>query len=163
MSLWLQAVLESLESGRYESLRKKIMPHAPIPIPSCMLRELEFAERHCLDVTKDPLFPIRFLWLMEGKEQRVLGILPGRSLYHPEKLLELWERASRDIQFRMENETAGMRFDFTEKAVKFDQGWIYIGDHFVDDFLEIEATLGCELLFCNSTESKGKPVFKKFK
>jgi hypothetical protein len=100
---------------------------------------------------------------MDGNEQRRFGMSPGRSLYHPEKLLEFWDRASSDVHFRRKNETAEIQFDFTEKAVKLKAGWIYIGDHFVDDFLEIEATLGCELLFPNPPSNEEKPAFQQFK
>jgi hypothetical protein len=163
VSLWLQAAMEALQSGDYERLRVKIMPRAPIHIPGCLLRELEFAERRCRDVSTDPLFPIRFLWLMEANEQRMFGLgALGRSLYHPEKLLQLWERASADVQYRRESEAAGLRFDFAEKAVKLGEGWIYIGERFVEDFLEVETTLGVELLFPNPLASEGRPAFQKF-
>ena len=164
MSLWLQAATEALQKGNYEQFRVNLLPLAPISIPSCMHRELEFAERRCRDKAKDQLFPIRFLWLMEANEQRMFGLSPlGRSLYHPEKLLELWERASADVQYRRESEAAGFRFDFTEKAVKLDVGWIYIGERFVEDFLEVETTLGVELLFPNPPASEGRPAFQEFK
>jgi len=73
MSLWLQAATEALQAGKYEMFRVDILPLAPIRIPGCLIWELEFAERRCRDKTKDPLFPIRFLWLMEANEQRLFG------------------------------------------------------------------------------------------
>lgn len=42
-------------------------------------------------------------------------------------------------------------------------GWIYIGDRFVEDFLEVETTLGVELLFPNPPASEGQPAFQGFK
>lgn len=164
MSLWLQAVLEDLQCGDYKHLRERILPLAPIRIPSCLIRELEFAERRCRDYKKDPLFPIRFLWLMEAHEQGMFGLSPsGRSLYNPEELLNFWQRAIADNQYQQECEAKGIRFDFVENAVKLDAGWIYIGKTFVEDFLEIESTLGVELLFPNPPNSKGRPVFQEFK
>src|SRR3990172_9367300 len=113
MSLWLQAATDALRSGDYERFRVNILPHAPISIPVCMYRELEFAERRCHDIAKDQLFPIRFLWLMEAHEQRMFGLSPlGQSRYHPEKLLELWKRASTDAQYQKECEADGFQFDF---------------------------------------------------
>lgn len=97
MSLWLQAAIEALQGGEYERFRVKLLPHAPIRVPGCLLRELEFAERCCRNKANDQLFPIRFLWLMEAHEQRMFGLNPlDRSRYHPEKLLERWKRASAD-------------------------------------------------------------------
>ena len=164
MSLWLQAATEALASGAYERLRVRIMPHAPIPIPGCMFREIEFAERHCRDVSKDRLFPIRFIWLMEAKEQRMFGLEPmGRSLYNPEKLLAYWERILAEPQYRLDLVAAGFQFDLNEMAVKLEAGWIYIGPQFIEDFLEIETAMGVELLFPNPPESAGQPVFQEFK
>jgi hypothetical protein len=164
MSLWLQAVTEALQYGDYERLRGQILPRAPIPIPDCMINELKFAERRCRNISTDPLFPIRFLWLWEANEQRRFNLSAlGRSLYHPEKILELWERASADMKYRRESESYGFQFDFFEKAIKFDQGWVFIGERFVDDFLEVETALGVELLFPNPLTSEGTPAFQKFK
>jgi hypothetical protein len=164
MSLWLQAAIEAFQGGEYERLRVKLLPHAPIRVPGCLLRELEFAKRRCRDKAKDQLFPIRFLWLMEAHEQRMFDLSPlGRSGYHPEKLLEIWKRASADIYYRQECEAAGFRFDFTEKAVNMGVGWIYIGERFVEDFLEVETTLGVELLFPNPQASEGRLAFQEIK
>ena len=164
MSLWLQAATEALEAGEYERLRVDILPVAPIPVPGCLLRELEFAERRCPDVAKEPLFPIRFIWLMEANEQRTLGLSPSRrSFVHPEKLLELWEGASTDLERRRACQAAGFRFDLAEKAMDLGVGWIYIGEHFAEDFLEVEAASGVELLFPDLPASEGRPAFQEFK
>lgn len=164
MSLWLQAAIEALQNGDYEWLRVSILPHAPIPIPSCLHLELEFAEECCQDKEKDQLFPIRFSWLMEAHEQRMFDLSPlDRSRYHPEKLLELWRRASTDDQYRQECETSGFQFNVSKKAMNLGLGWIYIGDRFVEDFLEVENTLGVELLFPNPPAKIGQPAFQEFK
>jgi hypothetical protein len=164
MSLWLQAATEALHSGEYERFRTRILPLAPIPIPGCLVRELEFAERRCRDNAKDRLFPIRFMWVMEANEQRLFGLTPlGRSHYHPEKLLELWERACSDAQYRQEREAEGFLFDFVEKAVELTVGWVYIGDRFVEDFLEVESVLGVELLFPDPQAGAPRPALQAFK
>jgi len=164
MSLWLQAVTWALARGDYLDVRVNLLPIAPIPMPGCLFRELEFAEGKCRNINKDPFFPLRYLWLMEGHEQGLLNLSPlGRSYYHPENLLELWTRAMADDDYRQELESKGIQFDWTEKAVKLDVGWIYIGQQFVEDFLEIEKTLGVELLFPNPPASEGQPAFQQFK
>jgi len=164
MSLWLQAVTWAFERGDYHDVRVNLLPIAPIPMPGCLYRELEFAEHKCRDIGKDPFFPLRYLWLMEGHEQGLLNLSPlGRSYYHPEILLELWTRSKTDDDYRQECESTGIQFDRTMKAVKLDVGWIYIGEQFVEDFLEIEKTLGIELLFPNPPAGEGQPAFQQFK
>lgn len=140
MSLWLQAATQALYNGSYERLRRDILPRAPIPIPAGLVREVEFAERRCADNPGGLFFPIRFLWLMEAHEQQLFGYpAQARSRYHPEQLLDHWERACADAEYRQAREAETFRFDFDEKAVLMAFGWIYIGDHLVEDFLEIEA------------------------
>lgn len=164
MSVWLQAALRALDTGDYERLRQKLLPIAPIPIPDCMVRELEFAERHCRDRNKDQLFPLRFLWLLEANEQRNFGYPPpAQSPYHPETLLQLWLRASTDPEYRQEREAEGFRFDLTERAVEMIDGWVYIGDRFIEDLLEVEAALQVELLFADPSSGEPRPAFPGFK
>jgi hypothetical protein len=94
----------------------------------------------------------------------MFGLSPlERSCYHPEKLLELWKRVSTDVDYRQECEGAGLQFDFVEKAVKVSEGWIYIGERFVEDFLEVETILGTQLLFPDPLTGDGRPAFKEFK
>ena len=164
MSLWLQAVTEALEDRDYNHFRVNLLPNAPIKIPGCLIREAQFAERRFGENSQERLFPIRFLWLMEAHEQRMFGLNPsGRSGYHPEKLLELWKRASTEKKYQQECEEAGMQFDFAEKAVKVSAGWIYIGDRFVEDFLDIEIALKTELLLPDPVTGEGRPAFKELK
>jgi hypothetical protein len=164
MSLWMQAATEALEYGHYQRFRQDLIPIAPFAVPFCMIRELEFAERRCLDVDKDRLFPIRFHWLFEAMEQRNWGLAPGeRSRYHPEELLELWERAMRDSEYKRECEEGGIRFDNAEKAACFAEGWVYIGDRFVDDFLELETSIGVEMLFPSAPPGQDRPAFEAIK
>jgi hypothetical protein len=96
MSLLLQSAIEHLNGRRYIKFRENLLPIAPISIPQCMIRELEFGEKWCTDPADDPLFPIRFLWLLEGNEKRRINLLMlGRSHFHPEILLfDIWEQAA---------------------------------------------------------------------
>ena len=163
MSLWLQAVPEDLASGHYAHLRRELLPIAPIPIPGCLKRELRFAERRCRSQA-DRLFPIRFLWLMEANEQRQFDLPAlGRSLYHPEKLLDLWNRASDDPQYRKERGAEGYKFDFKEQAIQLTSGWIYIGQRFAEDLLKVEAIVGVKLLFPDPSVPSGRPAFVNVK
>jgi hypothetical protein len=135
MSLWLQAATNALHERDYDQFRR-ILPIAPIPIPTCMLREVKFAQRFCRAKMKARLFPIRFLWLLAASEQQHFGLNPpSQSLYHPEKLIELWTQACISPQFRQERENKGISFDFNETAMKLSGGWIYVGQHFAADFL----------------------------
>jgi hypothetical protein len=77
--------------------------------------------------------------------------------------LELWKLASTDEDYRQECEAAGLLFDFAEKAVKVSAGWIYIGERFVEDFLEVETILKTELLFPDPMAGVGRPAFQDFK
>ena len=132
MSLWLQSVIWALEAGDYKSFRQNLLPVAPIPIPDCLNQEFAFAERHCHDKKTAPFFPIRFIWLMEAHEQRMFGYNPlARSHYHPEDLLDLWKRACAEADYQQECAAKGTQFDFNQKAMKLDVGWIYMGDRFI--------------------------------
>jgi|GEM_PF-1362965 len=160
MSLWLQSSLQALQSGDYARFRQDLLPVAPIPIPDCLGRELEFAERRCRRASQDRLFPIRFLWLLEANEQRLWGYPPlARSHYHPETLLDFWERAIADPDHRQAREADGFRFDLEEKAVEMTAGWIYIGERFIADLFEVEEALGVTLQFPSPSSGVPRPVF----
>jgi len=160
MSLWLQSSLQALESGDYERFRRGILPIAPLPIPDCLGREVEFAERRCRDLSQDRLFPIRFLWLLEANEQRRWGYPPlARSHYHPETLLDFWERAIADPDYRQAREAEGFRFDLEERAVEMTAGWIYIGERFIEDLFEVEDALGVALQFPSPPSGEPRPAF----
>ena len=163
MSLWLQSALAYLAARDYAHVPEHLLPIAPIPLPGCLERELAFAERRCADPDEPALFPVRFLWTLDALEQRNFGYPPSRSHYHPEKLLANWERACSDAAFRNELESARFVLDFDEKAIELARGWVYIGDRFVDDFLEIEATVGVELLFSAGPPGAREPAFREHK
>ena len=160
MSLWLEAMARALHYGEYKRIREVLLPMAPRSIPECMHREMRFAERCCLNVEIDPVFPIRFSWLLDGHEQLVFGIPPsGRGVYHPEKLLDFWTRVIVDMDLRAQHEAGGMRLNLEEQAVDLGRGWIYIGDRFVEDLLEVESCLGGEILFKCPETGEFLPVF----
>jgi len=164
MSLWLQSSIEALENGDYKNFKENLLPCAPISLPGCLLRELEFAERCCVDLENNRLFPIRFIWVLEANEQKLFNLSPlVRSHYHPEKLLALWDRAVSDINFRQELEDQGFQFNFHEKAVQLIAGWIYIGDHFIDDFIAIESMMEIEMLFPENESGERRVAFPEFK
>ncbi len=165
MSLWLQSAIECLENRDYKYFREKLLPHAPIPIPACMIRELEFGEKYCTHSGEDPLFPIRFLWLLEGNEQRLYNLpMLGRSRFHPEVLLfNIWNRVIAEPEFRQEMESKDFKFNFIEKAIAMSTGWILIGDHFVEDLFQIESLLLVELLFPDNVTGEMRTVFQSFR
>jgi len=160
MSLWLQSALAFLAARDYTHVRERLLPIAPIPLPACLERELAFAERRCADRSQPGLFPVRFLWTLEALEQRTFGYPPSLSHYHPEKLLANWERACNDASFRAELEAARLALDFDEQAIELSRGWVYIGDRFVEDFLEIEAAVGVELMFPTVPPGSSAPAFR---
>jgi hypothetical protein len=164
MSLWLDAMLTHLSFGKYQHIREHILPMCPIPLPDCLKKEFEYGERCCNNSENDRLFPIRFLWFLEAHEQRMFGYEAGaRSHYHPEKLLEFWERANSDASFLQEQTANGFRFDMKEKAINMSAGWVLIGDDLAGDFLEIEKTLKVEMIFSNYPGRSPQPAFSKIK
>jgi hypothetical protein len=165
MSLWLQSAIEHFHSRHYQEFRENLLPRAPSPMPECLIKELEFGESYCTDPEDDPLFPIRYLWLLEGLEQRNFNLpMMGRSRFHPEILLyDIWERVNAEPTFRQELESAGFKFNFHEKAIAMSTGWVLIGDHFTEDFFEIESILNIKLLFPEKDTGELKTVFNSLR
>jgi hypothetical protein len=79
MSLWLQSAINTLSDGDYQHFRQTLLPMSPIPILNCLLRELEYGERYCINVDTDRLFPIRFIWMLEAMEQRNFEFPAGNN------------------------------------------------------------------------------------
>lgn len=165
MSLWLQSVIGHLADRKYKQVRDNLLPISPIPIPDCLKKELDFGEKCCNYPEPEPLFPIRFLWLLEGNEYRRFNLpMLNRSHYHPEVLLfDIWNRVVSEPDFKKEMESDGFRFNLDEKSLSMSRGWVFIGNHFIEDFLEIEMTLGIELLFPDKDNNKLRPVFQDYK
>jgi len=116
--------MQALEMADYARVRQRLLPAAPIDLPACLSREIEFAERRCPSSGAERLFPIRLNWTLEAIEQRRFGYAPlAHSLYHPEITLGIWERAARDSSYRRELEHKGFRFDFAEMAMELTAGW----------------------------------------
>jgi hypothetical protein len=78
-------------------------------------------------------------------------------------LLANWERARRDGRLPQRARIRRFVLDFDEQAIELTRGWVYIGDRFVDDFLEIEATVGIELLFSAGSPGAREPAFREHK
>ena len=165
MSLWMQTATELLYHRQYEKFRNDLLPCAPLTLPESLLRELEFGERYCRDELSDPLFPIRFLWVFEGHEQQQFGIPAlGRSRYHPELLqFDICDRVFTDTQFRQVMESEGFLFKLSEKAVAMSAGWILIGERLIEDLIEIESTLGFEILFPDRQTGELRPAFQAYR
>lgn len=161
MSLWLQSAIETLSDGDYRHFRRELIPRAPVPIPECLMKEMEYGERCCVSVETDRLFPIRFIWLLEALEQkRPGGSAGGRSRYHPEKLLEMWERVSGDENHRRDLISRGFRFDFDERAIHMTAGWILMGNSFPEDLMDVETAGNVRLLFPFESARDLRPVFQ---
>ena len=87
-----------------------------------------------------------------------------RSRFHPEVLyFEFWQRALNEPEFRTKTEADRFRFNLTEKAIAMSTGWIWIGDHFVEDFFEVENILGIKLLFPRKDTQKPEIIFQSFR
>ncbi|WP_201352185.1 hypothetical protein [Hydrogenimonas urashimensis] len=171
MSLFLSSVIEALQSGDYRQFRHIMEKVGPTifkgKMPQSLLEEARYGELNCgKNDQSEPLFPIRFMWLLEMHEQRMFGLQTlGRSMYHPEKLYALWQKATSDASYRKELEEEGIRFDLKNKAILLPAGWVYIGEHFVEDFIEIERfyAKGKEILYPDPETGEMKPVFHEFK
>ena len=170
MSLFLSNAIMALQSGRYEKFRKIIENVGPHifrgKMPKSLLDEARYGEMYCKKDSSEPLFPIRFLWLLEMHELRMFGLEPlGRSLYHPEKLYELWQKAVSDRAYREELQQNHIELDLKNKAILLSAGWVYIGDHFIEDFIEIERFMAGdrEILYPDPDTGEMRPVFHDYK
>jgi hypothetical protein len=163
MSLWLQSLIESIGNYNYPNVHK-LLEVSPRELPKCMLREIEYGETHCSDKNQLGLFPIRALWLLECNEQSLFGLSPlGRSYYHPEKIWEVWNRVLIEESFCNYLKDQGMRFDFEGKAMELSYGWVYIGESFIDDLIEIENNIGTEMMFPDLETREPRAVFRSEK
>ncbi|MGD0277204.1 MAG: hypothetical protein ABSB79_14325 [Syntrophales bacterium] len=168
MSLFLQHIEALYVNGEYSLIRKELhdFEKTDKPFPSCIYRELDYAESNKYRVIRDKnIFPIRFLWFFELKEQVMMGIvLPlERSIYNPERLYERWLRCLTDEYFRQEAIEADVLFDLDNKAISLRLGWVLIGDTFIDDLMEIEAYYGKDLMVIDEDTGEGKPLFLEYK
>lgn len=168
MSLFYQHIAELYSNAEYATVRKELrdFERTAKPFPTCIYGELDYAESNTYRQIRDEnVFPIRFLWLFELKEQVMTGMaMPlARSLYNPELLYERWLKCVQDEAFRQEAIEAGVLFDLDNKAISLTQGWVYIGDTFIDDLMEIEAFYGEELIIGDIETGLERPMFAKYK
>lgn len=168
MSLFYQQIAELYANAEYGSVREGLSDFEEVahPFPTCIYRELDYAESNVYRQIRDEnIFPIRFLWLFELKEQVMTGMaMPlARSLYNPELLYERWLKCVQDEAFRQEAVEAGVLFDLDNKAISLTHGWVFIGDIFIDDLMEIEAFYGEELIIADMETGLERPMFTKYK
>ena len=134
--------------------------------PDCIYREIDHAESNTYRQIRDEnVFPIRFLWLFELKEQVMSGVaMPlERSHYNPENLYTRWLKCLEDESFRQEAIEADVLFDLDNKAISLTRGWVLMGDTFIDDLMEIEAYYGEELMVPHEETGIASPMFVNYK
>jgi len=168
LSLLFQHIVELYSNAQYNTIREKLrnFEKANKPFPDCIYRELDYAESNTYRKIRDEnLFPIRFLWLFELKEQAMTGIaMPlNRSHYNPETLYARWLKCLVDESFRLEAIKADVLFDMDNKAISLTWGWVLIGDKFIDDLIEIEAFYGEELMVPDEKTGIASPLFINYK
>lgn len=168
MSLFFQHIIELYSNAEYATIKKELQDFEKNAksFPTCIYTELEYAESNEYRQIRDEnIFPIRFLWLFELKEQVMTGtVMPlERSLYNPEFLYERWLKCLEDESFRQEAIGAGVLFDLDNKAISLTQGWVFIGDTFIDDLMEIEAFYGEELMITDMETGIERSLFVNYK
>jgi hypothetical protein len=115
LSLFFQHIVELYSNAEYNAVRKELhnFEKANKPFPDCIYRELDYAELNTYRKIRDEnVFPIRFLWLFELKEQVMMGVaMPlERSYYNPEFLYAQWLKCLEDESFRQEAIGGGRSF-----------------------------------------------------
>lgn len=168
MSLFFEHITELYSNAEYATVREELrnFEKTAKSLPACVYRELDYAESNTYRKIRDEnVFPIRFLWLFELKEQVMTGIaMPlERSHYNPELLYERWLKCLEDESFRREAIDAGVLFDLENMAISLTWGWVFIGDTFIDDLMEIEAFYGEELMIKDIETGIERPMFINYK
>jgi hypothetical protein len=168
LSLFFQDIGELYSNAEYNTVREELhnFEKANKPFPDCIYRELDYAESNTYRKIRDEnVFPIRFLWLFELKEQVMTGVaMPlERSHYNPEFLYARWLKCIEDESFRQEAVEADVLFDLDNKAISLTWGWVLIGDTFIDDLMEIEAFYGEELMVPDKETGIASPLFVNYK
>lgn len=168
MSLFFHNIVQLYSQGEYlriiEELRN-FEKDTQKSLPCCIFKELDYAISNEYRIIRDEnIFPIRFLWLFELKEQVMMGAaMPlERSSYNPESLYARWLKCLEDESFRQEAIEADVLFDLANKAISLTKGWVLIGDTFIDDLMEIEAFYGEELMVPDNN-GIGRPLFANYK
>ena len=170
MSLFFQHIVTLYSSGEYSKIREELHNFEKTKninlFPNCIYRELDYAESNTYRKIRDEnVFPIRFLWLFELKEQVMMGVVMPleRSFYNPERLYETWLKIAADGDFRQELEKDDVLFDLENKAISMKRGWVLIGDTFIDDLIEIEGYYGEALMVIDEETETERPLFVEYK
>ena len=168
MSLFLQHIETLYANGKYSKVKEELhnFEKTNKPFPNCIYREIAYAESSTYRIIRDEnIFPIRFLWFFELKEQIMMGVVMPleRSHYNPESLYERWLRCLNDESFRQEAEKADVLIDLNEKAISLTRGWVLIGDSFIEDLMEIETYWGEDLLVIDEKTKIERPLFIEYK
>jgi hypothetical protein len=168
LSLFLQHIVELYSNAEYSKIKEELhnFEKTTKPFPTCIYKELAYAEANTYRIIRDEnIFPIRFLWLFELKEQVVLGLHAPltRSHYDAEELYERWLKYLTNESFRQEAIKANVLFDLDGKAISLTWGWVLIGDTFIDDLIEIEEYYGEELMVIDKETRTERPLFVKYK
>ena len=168
MSLFFQHIAELYSHAEYKTIREELrnFEKNTKPFPDCIYRELDYAVSNTYKkIREENVFPIRFLWLFELKEQVMTGVaMPlERSHYNPELLYAQWLKCLEDESFRQEALAADVLFDLDNKAISLTRGWVLIGDTFIDDLMEIEAFYGEELMVPDEETGVGRSMFVDYK
>ena len=168
MSLFFQHIVALYSNAEYATVREELhnFEKANKTFPDCIYKELDYAELNTYRKIRDEnVFPIRFLWLFELKEQVVSGVAwpLSRSHYNPESLYAKWLKCLEDESFRQEAIEADVLFDLDNKAISLTWGWVLIGDTFIDDLMEIEAFYGEELMVPDKETGIASPLFVNYK
>ncbi|MCX5847159.1 MAG: hypothetical protein NTW12_12525 [Deltaproteobacteria bacterium] len=168
MSLFFQHIEALYVNGEYSKVKEELdnFEKTNKPFPTCIYRELAYAESNTYRIIRDEnIFPIRFLWLFELKEQIMIGVVMPleRSIYNPERLYERWLKCLADESFRQEVEKDDVLFDLDRKAISLTRGWVLIGDTFIDDLIEIEEYYGEELMVIDEKTKIESAMFVEYK
>ena len=169
MSLFLQHIQELYADSEYHEIRESLRgfeKNTQKLLPSCIFKELDYARSTSYRSIRDEnIFPIRFLWFFELNEQRIMGVIMPleRSHYNPEKLYEIWLRCLSDESYRQEAEAADVLFDLNNKAISLTRGWVFIGDAFIEDLMEIESYWGENLMVIDEETKMERSLFVEFK
>lgn len=168
MSLFFQHIVELYSHAEYNTVREELrnFEKTTKPFPDCIYRELDYAVSNTYrKIREENVFPIRFLWLFELKEQVMAGVtMPlERSHYKPELLYTQWLKCLEDESFRQEAIAADVLFDLDHKAISLTRGWVLIGDTFIDDLMEIEAFYGEQLMVIDEETKTERPMFVDYK
>ena len=79
MSLFLQHIQELYVNGEYSKITEALRSFEKDTqklLPSCIFRELDYANSNAYrDIRDENVFPIRFLWFFELKEQNMMGVV----------------------------------------------------------------------------------------